>query len=248
MARVNWKASGSGAMKGAAWGSVVPGVGTAVGAGAGFVWGLFQKPKPEDELEDYVKAAHDGGYVTVPPGGIPGHPEWKAGTRQWIPPGSPVPDISVFKGQATANTGGGTMGGGMAGGPALQSGIDYDAIRERAIAPSRAVYANAMRNLNRQKAMAGGYAPGYGAQLAQLSRGQSQAVENAAIGAEAGIANTKLQQLGLQQEAALRGRELDIRAMSAPSKLDKNLDTTNKVLDTISTGAKIYADYRGGGM
>src|SRR4030095_3448480 len=190
--QLNWSGGGSGALKGAAAGSLVPGFGTAIGAGIGFFGGLFSKKKDPELIEDYNKTASAGGYVTVPTTGIPGHPEWKPGSRQWIPPGSPMMDSSGAIG--------GTSGG-NAGGP----GIDYDAIRARAIAPTRSVYQNAMRSLRRQPGM-GISNPGYGSQLTALSRGLSNDINNAATNAEATVADTRLQEIGQQNQYALGQR------------------------------------------
>src|SRR5262245_29126328 len=130
----NWKAGGSGAVKGASIGMLAGPYGAAIGAGVGFVAGMFQR----DHAKEAKKAFENGGYVTVPKTGIPGHPEWAPGTRQWVPPGTNVNGNEAGGGGAT-----GTPGGGG-------NGINYDAIRERSIAPSRAVYQNAIRNLNRR--------------------------------------------------------------------------------------------------
>ncbi len=226
----NWGAGGSGAAKGAAIGtSIMPGWGTAIGAGVGFFSGLFKKPKDPQLIEKYNQTASAGGYITVPTTGIPGHPEWKPGTRQWIPPGSPPMD-------PTGKIGG--MGSGSSGGMG-NAGIDYDAIRERAIAPTRSLYQNAIRNLRRQPGM-GMTSPGHGAQLLALSRGMSSDVSDAATNAEAGIANTRLQELGQQQQYSLGQRGLDIEEKKLPSGFERGVSTTNQVLGLIGKGADIY--------
>lgn len=63
------------------------------------------------------------------------------------------------------------------------------AIRSRAIAPSRALYQNAMRNINRQTALQGGYNPGKTAALSRLQRDTGQAMSDASTNAEALIAD-----------------------------------------------------------
>lgn len=224
------------AMKGASIGSIVPGLGTlaglGVGAGIGFFKGLFGK-KAFDPKEA-ASAAASGGYFTVPPGGYPGHPEWKPGTRQWIPPGSSVPG---------SNSANGT-------GSSASSGIDYDAIRAHAIAPSRAIYQNAMNSLDRQRAIGGGggYDAGYGAQRLALARGMNQSMEDAGVGAEATVANTRLQEIGQQNQMNLGQQQLDIERKKLPNSIDKGINTTNNILGLIGKGADIYSGMTNGGQ
>ena len=67
------------------------------------------------------------------------------------------------------------------------SPTDLGNIRARALSPVRAVYANAQRNVNRQRSLQGGYSPGFGALTARMSREQGQETSDAATNAEAGI-------------------------------------------------------------
>lgn len=87
------------------------------------------------------------------------------------------------------------------------SGEDLGNIRSRALSPSRAVYANAMRNVERQRALQGGMSPGYGTLMGRLARDQSQSLSDAAGNTEGMIAQMvqqgKLQ--GLQGGAGLYG-------------------------------------------
>lgn len=55
----------------------------------------------------------------------------------------------------------------------LYSGQDQSDIRERGISPIRSVYANAQRNLNRQRSLQGGYSPNYAAVSAKMAREMS---------------------------------------------------------------------------
>lgn len=68
------------------------------------------------------------------------------------------------------------------------SPTDLANIRARAVSPVRAVYANAMQNVNRQRALQGGYSPGYNIMQGRLARQQSSGISDAATNAEAGIA------------------------------------------------------------
>lgn len=65
---------------------------------------------------------------------------------------------------------------------------DLANIRARALSPTRAVYANAQRNVNRQRTLQGGYSPGFGVLQARMAREQGQGISDAATNAEAAIA------------------------------------------------------------
>lgn len=65
---------------------------------------------------------------------------------------------------------------------------DLANIRARAISPIRANYANAMRDVDRQRALQGGYSPGYGVLRQRMQREQGQAGAEATTAAEANIA------------------------------------------------------------
>ena len=80
------------------------------------------------------------------------------------------------------------------------------AIRARAVSPVRAVYANAMQNVQRQRALQGGYSPGMGALQARMAREKGQETADAATNAEAGIS-----------EQVQRGRLAGLAGMQDPS-------------------------------
>ena len=71
---------------------------------------------------------------------------------------------------------------------------DVQNIRARGISPIRAIYANAQRNLARQKNLQGGYSPNYGAASAKMAREQSEQLGQANTNLEATIA--EMQQKG----------------------------------------------------
>lgn len=87
------------------------------------------------------------------------------------------------------------------------SDMDLANIRSRALSPTRAVYSNAMRNVNRQRALQGGYSPGFGTLQGRMAREQSQGLSDAATNAEGMIAQLVNQgkQFGLQGGANLYG-------------------------------------------
>jgi len=61
-------------------------------------------------------------------------------------------------------------------------------IRARGISPTRAVYQNAQSNIDRQRALQGGYSPNYTAAQAKMSRDLASGISDANINANAGIA------------------------------------------------------------
>lgn len=69
----------------------------------------------------------------------------------------------------------------------------YDAqgiadLRARGIAPTRSIYANAQQNVERQRALAGGYSPNFNATQAQLARDESSQIGDITTNVNAGIA------------------------------------------------------------
>lgn len=104
---------------------------------------------------------------------------------------------------------------------------DLASIRARSISPIRATYANAEREVNRQRALQGGYSPGFGVLKARMAREQGQAGAEATTSAEANIAEMVQQGklAGLGGMAGLVGRESgggggggDADTMPAPEK------------------------------
>lgn len=67
---------------------------------------------------------------------------------------------------------------------------DIGNIRARGVAPIRSAYANALRNLNRQKSLQGGYSPGHGAALAKFAREQGGLMSDKMTDINASIAES----------------------------------------------------------
>lgn len=65
---------------------------------------------------------------------------------------------------------------------------DITDMRARGISPIRAVYANAMREVGRQKSLQGGYSPNYTAAMAKMARDLSENVAGQTSNVNAGIA------------------------------------------------------------
>jgi hypothetical protein len=68
------------------------------------------------------------------------------------------------------------------------SEADKGNLRARAISPIRSVYSQGVQNLDRQRALQGGYSPGYGTLLGRFNREQGQLTSDATTNAEAAIA------------------------------------------------------------
>src|SRR5215831_13209722 len=68
------------------------------------------------------------------------------------------------------------------------SAADQQALRERGVSPIRAAYAAAQRNVDRNRALAGGYSPNYAAATAKMAREQSDITSSKMNDINAGIA------------------------------------------------------------
>lgn len=68
------------------------------------------------------------------------------------------------------------------------SSEDLSNIRSRAVSPIRAAYANANREVDRSRALQGGYSPGFATAKARMAREQSSAASDSATNAEGMIA------------------------------------------------------------
>jgi len=94
------------------------------------------------------------------------------------------------------------------------SDSDQANIRERGISPIRSIYASANRDVDRQKAIQGGYSPNYGAVKAKMAREMSDQVSNATTNVNAtlaqNIAQNKMQmapQFAAQGEKPLQNMQ-----------------------------------------
>jgi hypothetical protein len=61
-------------------------------------------------------------------------------------------------------------------------------LRARGISPTRSIYANAQQNVERQRALAGGYSPNFNATQAQMARDESNQISGINTDVNAGIA------------------------------------------------------------
>lgn len=87
------------------------------------------------------------------------------------------------------------------------SPLDLSNIRARSLSPIRALYSNANREVDRQKALQGGYSPGYGVLKARMAREMSSGLSDAAQNTEGMIAQLRNQgkQFGLSGASSLYG-------------------------------------------
>lgn len=122
------------------------------------------------------------------------------------------------------------------------SANDINSLRERSISPIRSVYANAKMNLDRQKALQGGYSPGYGAAVTRMARDQSGQLSQATNNANAGIAQminsgklSGLNGLGNLAESEA-GRTYDASKTNA-TLMDSN---KNRMLDILKSKNSLY--------
>lgn len=97
------------------------------------------------------------------------------------------------------------------------SADDQSNMRARGIAPTRAIYQNALRGINRQKALQGGYSPNATAALAKNKRDMTQQITDANIGVNSDIA--KMVQSG--KLAGLGGMS-DIEKQRLGAEIGKN--------------------------
>lgn len=96
---------------------------------------------------------------------------------------------------------------------------DKQDIRARAIAPTRAVYANAQNNLNRSRALGGG-SPNYGAAQAKMARDLAYGISDMNVNANASLAE-------MIQQGKLAGLSGLTQAGSAGQGLSTNIDSLN---------------------
>jgi hypothetical protein len=103
---------------------------------------------------------------------------------------------------------------------------DINNLRERGISPIRSVYANAQRNVDRQRALAGGYSPSYNATSAKMAREMSDQIANQVTNVNAGLAERIAQnKLGIAPTyASAAGQENQLSSGYGA----KNVDTANE--------------------
>lgn len=102
---------------------------------------------------------------------------------------------------------------------------DKSDLRARAIAPTRAVYANAQSNIDRAKSLQGGYSPNYTAATAKMSRDLASGISDTNTNANAALAQMiqsgKLAGMGGVTQATLggQGAQNNINSLNAQQQL-----------------------------
>lgn len=105
------------------------------------------------------------------------------------------------------------------------SGQNIQDIRARSVAPLRAVYANANRDINRQRSLQGGYSPNLTAAKAKMAREMGQGLSDASTNVEATLAEQiragKLAGMAGQSQVSTAGQGLQnaIDSLGAQTRL-----------------------------
>jgi hypothetical protein len=107
------------------------------------------------------------------------------------------------------------------------SAADIDNMRARGVSPIRSVYANAQQDLQRQKALQGGYSPNLTAVTAKMAREMGSELSDATTNVNAGIAQDahnkfNLDTAGMQNQFSLANLENRFKSLSLPFELQGN--------------------------
>lgn len=127
------------------------------------------------QYADLVKSfsANPAAPATIAPQAAVNYHPTTAQTTNYAQSGDVTSSLSDLKG--LADTGG-------------YSEADKANIRERDISPTRSIYANAQQNIERSKALSGGYSPSFNATTAQMTRDEADQIGGINVAANAGIA------------------------------------------------------------
>lgn len=113
---------------------------------------------------------------------------------------------------------------------------DIQDIRARAIGPTRSIYSSAQSNIDRQRALQGGYSPNYTAATAKMARDLSQQISDANVNANAsiaqmiqqgklaglgGLSSTGASGAGLQSQIDQFNRNLQLAGLQGMTGLDE---------------------------
>lgn len=116
------------------------------------------------------------------------------------------------------------------------SADDVNAIRARAIAPTRAIYANAQADLDRGQRLQGGYSPNRAAASAKMARQESQQIGDANINVEASLA-----------DAIRQGKLAGLSGMTGidNSRMSENFGNRQSQLSALSGANSLYSSTPG---
>jgi hypothetical protein len=126
------------------------------------------------------------------------------------------------------------------------SGDDIANMRARGVSPVRAAYANAEREVGRQRSLQGGYAPNAIAAQVKMAREQGQGMADAMQGVEAGLAQQRQQGrlAGLGGMSNIEGQRLS--ADVDVSKFNTGLDYQGQVYNADSAARAAAANMSAG--
>ena len=126
------------------------------------------------------------------------------------------------------------------------SGNDIANLRSRGAAPVRAAYANAEKEVGRQRALQGGYSPNATATLAKMAREQGQAGADAMQNVEAGIVNQRNANM-LQGNAGMKGigdsrlnAQLDAGKFNAQMQFNEGAQNQQNRLNALQGMTSLY--------
>lgn len=118
------------------------------------------------------------------------------------------------------------------------SGGDIANIRARSISPIRSIYANAQRNLDRNKVLTGGYSPNYTAASTKMARDMSEQIGQRVTDVEGGIAHNVAQnKLSIAPSYASFASEADRTRMNVEQ---ANAEAVNRVNEVNSRNRLDY--------
>lgn len=171
----NWGGGASGAVSGAGYGSMFGPIGTGIGAGIGGLIGLFKKKKkPKIPTQDPTAP-------TVNPSDLIDSTLNPQNKEMWDNYRNSIPQAKEDYNRLSSGWGNMANTGGF-------SESDLASIRSRAISPIRSIYSGARREVERNRALQGGYAPGQGTLMSRLAREQSSGASDASTNTEGMIA------------------------------------------------------------
>ena len=119
------------------------------------------------------------------------------------------------------------------------SEADKANLRERGISPTRSIYAGAQRNVERQRALSGGYSPNFNAVQAKMAREEADQIGNINTNVNAGIAqNVASNKISIAPSYASASANANAAKTAADQ---KNADIVNQI-NQINSQGKFSAD------
>lgn len=117
-------------------------------------------------------------------------------------------------------------------------------IRARDISPIRSIYSNAQQNVERQKALAGGYSPNFAATQSKMARDEASQIGDVTTNANAGIAqNVASNRIAAASPYASASASANAAKAAADQ---KNADIINQAAEFNSSGGTQTAEFNSG--